>query len=415
MHLNVLWISLISLIVISSFFSIAETAYMSVNRYRIRHLAKHGNISAKRVNQLLERPDRLLGVILLGDTFADIFASAIATLIAVHYLGEVGVIVATIILTLVVLIAGELAPKTLAALYPTPIVLRASLPLWLLLKILYPIVWMVNILSNGLLRLFGVRASHTALEHFNTEELRTVVTEASRHIPSNYQRMLLQLLDLEKTHVADIMIPRNEIVGIDICKPWSDILTQLTTSQHMRLPVFEEHIDNIKGVLHLRDAVNLLAQENLSKATLTEILEDPYFIPEGSVLSKQLLQFCHQKVRTGLVVNEYGEILGLVALEDILEEIVGEFTTDTAAATHKEILQEIDGSYLVDGGINLRSLNRRLQTAFPLTGPKTLNGLITEYLETIPPANICITLAGYRLEILQVKENMVKTVRIIPQ
>ena len=225
--------------------------------------------------------------------------------------------------------------------------------------------------------------------------------------------MLLQLLNLEKNVVEDIMIPRNDIVGIDLTNEWPDILEQLTTSQHTRLPIYEEHIDNIRGVLHVRDALNLLAQANLTKETLLDITEEPYFIPTGTALGQQLLHFCQQKIRTGLVVNEYGDILGLVALEDILAEIVGEFTTDSAAA-HKEILTEADGSHLIDGSINLRVLNRRLQLNFSLEGPKTLNGLIIEYLESIPPPNICVTISGYRMEILQVKDNMIKTVRLIP-
>ncbi len=410
--IHALWILLFILILSSSFFSVAETAYMSVNRYRLRHLEKNGNTKARRAQLLLARTDRLLGVILLGDTFSDILASAVSTIIAVHYFGELSILPATILLTFLVLIFAKLAPKTLAALYPIPIVLYTAWILWIILKIIYPVVWLINVLSNGLLKLFGIRSSSKLPEHFTSEELRTVVIDSGHHITSHKQQMLLQLLDLEKIHVEDIMIPRSEIIGIDLDEPWPELIEQLTTSQHTRLPVYHEHIENITGLLHMRDVLNHLAQENLTPVTLKEIIEEPYFIPEGTSLNKQLLEFRQKKTRTGFVVDEYGAILGLVALEDILEEIVGEFTTDTAASTHKDILLQTDGSYFVDGSANLRILNRSLNIQFPLDGPKTLSGLIIEYLEMIPPANICTRISGYPLEILQVKENRVKTVRI---
>ncbi len=411
-HIDWLWIALVSLVIISCFFSLAETAFMSVNRYRIRHLARHGLPAAKRVSLLLERPDRLLGVILLGDIFADILASAIATIIAVHYFGEIGVLVATIILTFIVLVFGELTPKTLAALYPMPIVFSMAFPLWLLLKILYPIVWLLNIFSNGLLRIFGIHSSTQTIETLSTDELRTVVKEANNRIPPNYQKMLLQLLDLEKTVVEDIMIPRNDIIGINITEEWSTILTQLTTSQHTRLPIYEDNIDHILGIVHLRDALNLLVQENLTKETLLNAIEPPYFIPESTTLAQQVLNFSKNKQRISLTVNEYGDIQGLVTIEDILEEIVGEFTTDTIGETHKEISTQPDGSFVIDGGINIRELNRTLHFHLPTHGPKTLSGLIIEHLETIPNTSICLRINNYLIEVLQVKDNMVKTAKI---
>lgn len=410
--IHALWIFLFILILCSSFFSVAETAYMSVNRYRLRHLEKSGDAKARRAQLLLARTDRLLGVILLGDTFSDILASAVSTIIAVHYFGELSILPVTIILTFVVLIFAKLAPKTLAALYPIPIVLYTAWILWILLKIIYPIVWVINMLSNGLLRIMGIRSSQKPLEHFTSEELRTVVIDSGHHISSHKQQMLLQLLDLEKIHVEDIMVPRSEIIGIDLDAPWPDIIEQLTTGQHTRLPVFHEHIENITGMLHMRDVLNHLAQENLTPETLKEIIEEPYFIPKGTSLNRQLLEFRQKKMRTGFIVDEYGSILGLVTLEDILEEVVGEFTTDTTASTHKDILLQPDGNYLVDGSVNLRVLNRSLNIQFPLDGPKTLSGLIIEYLEMIPPANICMRISGYPMEILQVKDNRVKTVRI---
>jgi Mg2+/Co2+ transporter CorB len=412
-HVQTLWIWLAALILLSSFFSFTETAFMSVNHYRLRHLARHGNRNAKRASLLLDRPDKLLGLILFCDTFADILASAIATLLMVHYFGGVGVLIATVGVTFVILIFGELAPKTLAALHPLRITLYSSYPLWILLKILSPIIALVNLLSNGFLYIFGVRSQHKKLENFTIDELRTVLMEAGRQIPGNYQRMLLQLLSLEKTSIEDVMIPRNEIVGIDLTRDWPEILEQLTTSQHTRLPVYEEHIDSTVGILHVRDALNLLAKNELTKKTLEEILETPYFVPERTSLSHQLVEFSQQKMRMGLVVDEYGDIQGLIAIEDILEEVVGEFTTDSAASSQKDIFAESTGNYILDGSVNVRVLNRTLQTHFPLEGPKTLSGLIIEYLEMIPPANICTRIAGYPLEILQIKDNMVKSVRLI--
>ncbi len=412
-HIQGLWISLVSLILLSSYFSFAETAYMSVNHYRLRHLAHEGNRRAKCASMLLERPDKLLGLILFCDTFADILASAIATLLAIHYFGEWGVFVSTVVVTFLILIFGELSPKTLAALHPLKITLNSAYPLWILLKILSPIIALVNLLSNSFLWLFGVRSQQKKLDSFTIDELRTVLTEAGRQMPGNYQRMLLQLLSLEKTSIEDIMIPRHEIVGIDVSKPWAEILEQLTTSQHTRLPVYEEHIDNSIGILHVRDALNLLAKDELTKASLQNCLESPYYVPEHTSLSQQLVEFSRRKTRTGLVVDEYGDIQGMIAIEDILEEVVGEFTTDTAAVIQKDIYREPSGDYILDGSINLRVLNRTLHTQFPIDGPKTLSGLITEYLEMIPPASVCVRISGYLLEILQIKDNMVKSVRLI--
>ena len=387
---------------------------MSVNRYRLKHLARHGNTSAKQVNILLERPDRLLGLVLLCDTFADISASAIGTVLAVHYFGGIGVMISTIIITFVILVLGELAPKTLAALYPTKIVLLSAWPLRLLLKLIYPLVWFVNFLSNGFLYLLGLRSHQKKLENFTIDELRTIVSEASHHIPVNDQNMLLQLLNLEKIYIEDIMTPVSSIMGIDLDKPWEEILDQLTINQHTRLPVYTENINAITGILHVRQAINLLAQKTLDKTSLLTILEKPYFIPENTLLNHQLVQFSDQKIRMGLVVDEYGDIQGLVTIDDILEEIVGEFTTNTADMTQKDIHPDKNGCYILDGGFNLRTLNKTLHTHFPITqtGPKTLSGLIIEHLEIIPPSNSCVKIAGYALEILSIKDNTIKTVRI---
>ncbi len=402
-------------ILISVFFSLAETAFLSVNPYRVRHMVRHHHKLARRVQLLLERPDRMLGIILLCDTFADIFASAIATMIAVHYFGERGIIPATIILTFIVLIFGEIAPKTLATLHPLRIALTSAWPLTILLRVLYPLVWLANQVANGLLRLFGVHVQKRTLEHLSHEELRTVLHEAGGRLSADYRAMLLKVLDLEKVAVEDIMVPRNEVIGIDMSEDWDVILEQLTTAQHTRLPVYRESIDNILGVLHVRKALNLLAKEKLNKDNLLTALEENYFIPEGTPLNVQLINFRHQKRRIGLVVNEYGDIQGLVTLEDLLEEIVGEFTTDIATLMSKFVHQQADGSYLVDGSINVRELNRLLHCDFSTDGPRTLSGIIIEYLEMIPSPGTSLKLGNQTLEVVQVKGNMIKTVRVLQQ
>jgi Mg2+/Co2+ transporter CorB len=387
---------------------------MAVNRYRLRHLVRLHNKAAKRVSRLLERPDRILGAILLGDTLANIVASALITIIAVHFFSDAGVIVCTLIFALFVLIFGQVAPKTVAALYSQRIALMISWPLTILFKLMYPIVWLVNGVSNSFIWICGIRIHKGNVEHLSLDELRTVVYESRGNIPAANQKMLLQILDLEKVAVEDIMIPRSEIFGIDIEDDWDNIIGQLRTSQHTRLPVYEDQLHKIIGILHLRTALNLIAEDSLDKESLLEALEEPYFIPESTPLNTQLLNFCQKKKRIGLVVDEYGEILGLVTLEDLLEEIVGEFTTDLSASTSKNVYSQPDGSYLVDGTTTLRELNRTLGWEFPTTGPKTLSGLIIEYLETIPHANTGLRLYGYPMEILQVKDNIIRTIRVFP-
>jgi len=414
-HIPSLFVLLAFLLSLSVFFSLAETALLSVNRYRIRHLVRHKHHLAKRVQELLERPDRMLGVILLCDTFADILASAIATLIAIHYLGDKGVVVSTICMTVLVLIFGEIAPKTLATMYPQKIAFFSAWPLIILLRFLYPFVWFVNSIANGLLRLFGIKVRKLTLEHLSHEEFATLLREAGGKIPADYQHMLLKILDLEKVTVEDIMVPRNEITGIDISEDWDTILAQLTTSQYTRLPVYDGDIDQVVGILHLRKIIYLLEQEKLDKESLLEATESIYFIPEGTSLNIQLLNFRYEKRRLGFVVDEYGEIQGLLTLEDILEEIVGEFTSDLSAITDILLHPQPDGSYLVDGSINIRDLNRLLHCQLPTTGPKTLSGLIIEYLEAIPQSAIALRMDNLILEIVQVKDNVIKKVRITPE
>ncbi|MGM0593874.1 MAG: HlyC/CorC family transporter [Pseudomonadota bacterium] len=410
----VLFVTLVLLVFVSAFFSGSETGLISLNRYRLKHQAKDGDSGAVRAEALLQRPDRLIGLILLGNNFVNILASSIATIIALRLLGDDGIMVATLLLTVVVLIFAEITPKTLAALHPERIAFPATLVLKPLLRVLYPLVWLLNTIPNALLRLIGVSQEDVASHSISSEELRTVVNEAGAMIPQRHQKMLLSILDLESVTVEDIMVPRNEIGGIDLDDDWEDILNQISTSQHTRLPVFRGDINNMEGFVHLRNLLALQRNDTLSREGLSSLIREAYYIPEGTPLNTQLLNFQKQRRRIGLVVDEYGDIQGLVTLDDILEEIVGEFTTDPVAATSKDIHPQEDGSFLVDGSANIRELNRIMQWDLPTDGAKTLNGMITEYLETIPEAGTSLLLEGYPIEIVQTGSSSVKTVRIDP-
>lgn len=412
--LSALFSLLVFLIVLSAFFSGSEIGMMSLNRYRLRHLAKQKNRSAQRVSQLLIRPDRLLGVILIGNTFANIFAASLATLISVRLFGDIGVAIGTIVLTLIILIFAEVAPKTVAALYPQRVAFLASWPLRILLFLLSPLVWLTNTVANGLLRLLQIKIDVEKNDHLSQEELRTVVYEAGNLIPSDHKEMLVRILDLGAVTVDDIMVPRSEIVGIDLDEDWEDILEDLENSQHTRLPVYVDSIDKVVGIVHLRSVLNLIADERLNKEALRTISEDAYFVPEGTPLNTQLMNFKAAKCRSGLVVDEYGDIQGLVTMEDILEEIVGQFTTDMATLS-RDVHPQEDGSYVVDGGAMLRDLNRSMGWQFPCEGPKTLSGLIIEYLEYIPSPGTGLKIADHPIEIIQVKDNKIKTIKVLPK
>jgi Mg2+/Co2+ transporter CorB len=401
------------LILVSAFFSGSETGLISLNRYRLRHLANDGHAGARRAHQLLKRPDRLIGLILLGNNFVNILASAISTILAVRLYGEEGVWAATAILTVVVLIFAEITPKTLAAMRPERFAFPATAILKPLAWLLTPLVLLFNTIPSALLRLFGISQDELTEHSISREELRTVVNEAGAMIPQRHQKMLLGILDLEKATVEDIMVPRNEIVGIDLEDDWEQILKQLHNSQHTRLPVYRGDIDRVVGIIHLRNFLGLQRKQEVTKKDLELIMREGYFIPEATPLNTQLLNFQSQRRRIGLVVDEYGDILGLVTLDDILEEIVGEFTTDPSTSS-KDIHPQEDGTFLVDGSANIRELNRIMQWQLPTDGPKTLNGMITEYLETIPEAGTSLLLEGYPIEIVQTSTNTVKTVRIDP-
>lgn len=414
-----LFIILGVLILLSAYFSSSETGMMSINRYRLKHLENEGHKGAIRVQKLLSRPDRLIGLILIGNNLVNIAASSIATIICMRLFGHLGLGVATAIttfsLTLVVLIFAEVTPKTLAALYPEKISYPSSMILLPLMFVLYPLVYGVNGICNGLLSLFRISPINDDGKNLSREELRTVVHEAGALIPQKHQDMLVGILDLEKVTAEDIMVPRSDIMAIDINDDWKDIQKQLVNAQHTRVLLFRDSVDDAVGFVHVRDALRLLSKDQFTKASLLRAVREIYYTPESTPLHTLMYKFQAAKERIGLVVDEYGDIQGLVTLEDILEEIIGDFTTSILPDHSKEANLQQDGSVLIDGSANIRELNKELDWQFPTEGPKTLNGLILEYLEDIPEANISLRLAGYPIEIIEMKDNMVKTIRVMPE
>jgi Mg2+/Co2+ transporter CorB len=403
------------LLLLAAFFAGSETALMSLNRYRLRHSANAGHRGARLAEALLAHPDRLIGLILLLSTIVNVVTPTLVGLITFRLGGDYLVAIGVIALTFVMLILCEVAPKTYGALHPERLALPAAYVYTPLLYLLYPFVWATNLLANGVLRLLGasqVQGSNS----LSREELRTVVAEAGAMIPHRHAQMLVSILDLENATVEDIMVPRTEIVGIDVDDDWDQVLEHLRQSQHTRLPVYEGEIDRIIGVLHMKRVVHELARGRLSREGLIEAanVRDAYFVPSGTTLNTQLLNFQREKRRLAFVVDEYGDIQGLVTLEDILEEIVGEFTTDPATMMHKDVHRDTDGSYVANASSTIRALNRSMRWNLPTNGPKTLNGLIVEFLETIPEPGTTLKLADYMLEVLQTGDNAIKTVRIRP-
>ncbi|MCL4163104.1 UNVERIFIED_CONTAM: hypothetical protein GTU68_041819 [Idotea baltica] len=389
---------------------------MSLNRYRLKHLANTGHKGAKRVEKLLNRPDRLIGLILIGNNLVNILASAIATILGMRIYGDIGVAIATGVLTLVILVFAEVTPKTIASLFPERVSYASSILLIILMKVLSPLVILVNFITNGFIRILGVKARHDATDHLSSEELRTVVNEAGSLIPQRHQDMLVSILDLEHVTVNDIMVPRNEITGIDINDDWKSIVRQLTHSPHGRIVLYRDQIDEVVGMLRLREAYRLMLEKNeFNKETLLRAADEIYFIPEATPLNIQLLKFQRNKQRIGLIVDEYGDINGLVTLEDILEEIVGEFTTSIAPSLSEEITPQSDGSFLIEGSANIRDINKGLQWTLPTNGPRTLNGLILEHLEDIPESHLSVQVASHPMEIVELEENRIKLVRVFPQ
>jgi len=401
---------LVTLLVLSAFFSGSETALMSLNRYQLRHRAREGHRGAVLAERLLKRPDRLIGLILLGNNLANFSMVAVVTLMAVQIGGEPAVAIATGLLTLIVLIFAEAAPKTLAALHPEKLAYPASIIYYPLLKITYPIVWLTNVASNAVLYLFGVRGDDAQLHSLSQEELRTLVHEAGGRISNRYRRMLISILDLEKVTVDDVMVPHNEIIGIDLDEDINDIERIVAESEHTRLPVYRDNIDQVIGILHMRRLATL-AQRSFDQDALIELLDEPYFVPEGTPLSTQLVQFQRRRKRIALIVDEYGDIQGIVTLEDILEEIVGEFTTDPGD-NDDDVIKDGANTWLVDGTANIRELNRSQDWELPTDGPKTVNGLILEMLETIPDPRTCLKINGYPIEIIESDDTRIRTVRV---
>lgn len=414
--LYIMLIALMFLLILSGFFSLSETSMMAINRYRLRHLAKQGHRGARLTVKLLNHTDRLLGVILLGNNLlntasATLVAVIVATLFA-H--DDFALFIGTLAVTFAILVFSEITPKVIAAAYPERIALAASYVLMPLLIIFYPIVWFINLFVRGLLVLFRLKPGKGELEQkISPEELKTLVLEGGHFIQHKHQSMLLNLLDLETITVDDVIVPRSQIEAIDLDADDDVINAQLLTCHHTRLPIYRERMDNIVGIVHARKVLNQMQDGKITAETLEKVMREPYFIPSGTPLFSQLQLFQENRKRVGLVVDEYGEWLGLVTLEDIVEEVIGEFTTHAPTQTSAFLKQE-DGSIIVEGSTLLRELNRKLGLQFPLDGPKTLNGLILEYLQDIPEAGIGLNIAGYPMEIIQTKNRVVKTVKIFP-
>ena len=403
------------LLALSAFFSGTETALMSINRYRLRHRAREGSTGARAAEKLLEQPDRLIGLILICNNFVNSAAAAIVTMISLSLGGEAYAALGVGMFTVVLILFGEVAPKTFGALYPERLALPAALIYQVLLKVLHPVVWTTNLLANGVLRVFGITREKASATSLSREELRTVVAEASTVIPHRHQRMLMSILDLERIHVEDIMVPRSEIAGIDVTDEWEDILDQLRDSRHTRLPVYDGSLDELVGILHMKKVARLMARDEFDREQLVALARarEPYYVPEGTSLNTQLLNFQRQRRRVAFVVDEYGDVQGLVTLEDLLEEIVGEFTSDTSSL-HKDVHREKGGSFIVNAAASVRTLNRKMGWSLPTSGPRTLNCLIIEYLETIPEAGTSLRINDYAIDVLQTGENAVKTVRLKP-
>lgn len=412
---STLTIILVVLIFMSAYFSSTETGLMAINKYKLKHLANEGHKGAKRVSSLMSRPDRTIGLILLGNNLVNFAAASIATILSIRLWGDLGPAIATVGLTFIVLIFAEVTPKTMAALYPEKIAFPSSFILTILMRIFYPFVVLINFMTNGILVLFRVSPEDREQHSLSSEELRTVVNESGGLLQGEQQSMLVNLLDLEKINVDDIMIPRNEIFALDINDDWKDIQKGLTNSQHTRLLLYRDNIDDAVGFIHVRDALRLLAKEDFSKTALLRAVREIYFTPEGTSLFVLLQKLQQNKERIGLVVDEYGDIQGLFTLEDILEEIVGDFTTGMTIYTNNEMTKQVDGSCLLDGSSSIRDVNKEMEWSLPTDGPKTINGLILEYMEDIPEIGISIQIAGYPIDIIDVKDNKVSKAKVNPQ
>ena len=404
------------LLMISAFFSIAETSLMSLNRYRLRHLVRDGHRGARLASQLLSKTDKLLGVILLGNNFANAASATLVTVISVELFGEGQLVLmfGTLAVTFAILVFSEISPKVIAAAYPEKLAFFSSYLLYPLLKLAYPAVWFINLFVSGVLRILGIKINFADTSHAITmEELRSIVSDAGSYIPKKNRTILLNLFDLEKITVDDVMTAHPQIEAIDFDAPLETILQHISTSHHTRLPVRQGPTEEIIGIIHIRKVMNQLRNGELDLDMLREVISEPYFIPSGTPLYTQMQQFQEKQQRIALVVDEYGELKGLVTLEDILEEIIGDFTTQSPLRT-STYRQEEDGSWLVDGSSSLRDLNKKLGLKLPLEGPRTLNGLVLEHFEDIPEPGTSFKIGSHTLEIVQTQDRIVKSVRIYP-
>jgi Mg2+/Co2+ transporter CorB len=411
--LEPLLLLLAALFLLSALFSSSETGLMALNRYRLKHLASSGHKGARRASALLERPERLIGFALIGKTLANVFATAVATLIGFRLFGATGLTVFAVgfPVTALLLIFCEAVPKTLAALHPERIAFPLTLILKPLLRAAYPLVWVVNSSADRLLRLVGIAPDQHDETPLTQEELRSIVNEAGELVPQRHQGMLLNILDLEQMSIDDLMVPRNEMVGLDLGDSDEALVKQLSECEFARVPVYKNDIDNIVGILPLRVVGRLIDHGGkLNRRTLMKEVEEPYFVPEGTALHTQLFNFQKQKRRIAIVVDEYGAVQGLIALEDILEEIVGEFTSNLVTES-EDIVEQTDGSYVIDGSAAIREINRVLDWKLPTDGPKTLSGLVLENLEAFPEGQVGLRIGDYYFETLDVQGNIVKYVR----
>ncbi len=408
-------VTLIIMVVVSAYFSGSETGMMTLNRYKLRHLAKQGNRAAKRVEKLLRKPDRLISLVLIGNNLVNILASAIGTIVGMRLYGDVGVAIATGILTFVVLVFAEVLPKTIAALYPEKVAFPSSFLLGPLQILMMPLVWLLNVITRMLMRLIGIKTDTVISSALNKDELRTLVNESHTKISRRNQDMLLSVLDLEKISVDDIMVPRNEIVGININDDWKSIVRQLTHSPHGRIVLYRDTLDDAMSMLRVREAYRLMTEkQEFTKETLLRAADEIYFIPEGTPLSVQLIKFQRNKKKVGLVVDEYGDIQGLVTVEDILEEIVGDFTTSMSPTLAEEVTPQNDGSVIIEGSANVREINKAFNWTLPEDEARTVNGMLLEELQEIPAIDTRVRLSHYDIDILDVQDNMIKQVRVTP-
>jgi len=403
------------MVVVSAYFSGSETGMMTLNRYRLRHLAKQGNRAARRVEKLLRKPDRLISLVLIGNNLVNILASAIATIVGMRLYGNAGVAIATGVLTFVVLIFAEVLPKTIAALYPEKVAFPSSLLLGPLQIVMMPLVWLLNTVTRILMRMVGIKVDNVVSTALSKDELRTIVNESHSQISQRNQDMLLSILDLEKVSVSDIMVPRNEIVGIDINDEWKAIIRQLTHSPHGRIVLYRDSLDDAISMLRVREAYRLMTEkQEFTKEILLRAADEIYYVPEGTPLSTQLVKFQRNKKKVGLVVNEYGDIQGLITVEDILEEIVGDFTTSMSPTLAEEVNPQNDGSVIIEGGANIREINKAFNWHLPEEEARTINGMLLEVLEEIPANGTRVRISQYDIDILDVQDNMIRQVRVIP-